>query len=121
MTRAENTTPENIAPADGQTVKQNWSVMDFTSIVISLAGAVFTILPWGVFQSRLAMVDILLMVTPAFILLAALMSFAGTVLRRKTDGTRNPALALTARLLVWATVIGLVGPIIIKFAMLLMN
>ena len=121
MTTAENTTPENTNPAEEQTIKQNWSVMDFTSIVISLAGAVFTLLPWGVFQSRLAMVDILLMVTPAFILLAALTSFAGTVLRKKTDGTRNPALALAARLLVWATVIGLAGPIIVKFATLLMN
>jgi hypothetical protein len=96
----------------------NWTVMDIGSIIVLLSGAVFTLLPWGVFQTRLEDVDILLMLTPAFILVGAILAYAGTVLTKKTTGTRNKVVALTARILVWASILGLLGPIIVKFFLL---
>lgn len=101
---------------------QNWTVMEIASILVSVAGIVYTLLPWGVFQTRLDSVDLALMATPAFILTAALIAYAGTALRKKTAGKpANRVLAGTAGLLVWLSVIGLIMPIMIRFVGLLFS
>ena len=114
MTASENTT----AP-EPTTATPDWSVIDIGSIIVSISGVVFTLLPWGVFQTRLENVDILLMATPVFILVAALLTYATTVLVKKTHGTRNRGIALLARILVWSSVVGLVGVIFFRFLQLL--
>lgn len=101
---------------------QNWTVMEIASILVSVAGIVYALLPWGVFQTRLDTVDLALMATPAFILVAALIAYAGTVLRKKTGGKpANRILAGTAGVLVWLSVIALIMPIMIRFVGLLFS
>lgn len=101
---------------------KNWTVMEVASILVSLAGIVYSILPWGVFQTRLDNVDIALMATPAFILIAALIAYAGTLLRKKTGGKpANRVLAGISSVLVWLSVIGLIMPIMIRFVGLLFS
>lgn len=98
----------------------NWAVMDLASMVVIVAGIVYTLFPWGVFQTRLHNVDIMLMATPVFILISALIAFTGTVLRRKTESPASPfGLSLTLRLLIWGSIIGLIGPIAFRFIGLL--
>lgn len=98
----------------------HWAVMDIASLAVIVAGIVYTLLPWGVFQTRLHNVDIMLMVTPAFIFVSALIAFAGTVLRRKTESPASPfGLALAVRILIWGSIIGLIGPIAFRFITLL--
>lgn len=93
----------------------NWTIMDIAAIAILGSGGVFALLPWGVFQSRLSTLDLSLMFIPAFILVAALISFTATSLRRKTNGTRNSAVAGIGRALIWLSIIGLLGPIFVRF------
>lgn len=101
---------------------QNWTVMEVASILVNVAGIVYTLLPWGVFQTRLDSVDLALMATPAFILIAALIAYAGTVLRKKTGGKpANRVLAGISSVLVWLSVIGLIMPIMVRFVGLLFS
>lgn len=99
----------------------NATLFDIFSIIVSIAGAVYTLLPWGVFQSRLAELDTGLMVTAGFIFVAALIAYIGTVAQKKTNGTRNKATALTARILIWLSILGFIVPIFIRFLTELLN
>lgn len=112
-------TTEKAPLPEGTATGPDWTVIDLGSIVISLSGFVFTLLPWGVFQSRLETVDIMLMLTPAFILAAALLSYTGTLVRKKTNGTRNKVIANIARMLIWVSIAVLIVPIMIKFISLM--
>lgn len=99
----------------------NVTIFDICSILVSLAGAAYTLLPWGVFQSRLAELDTGLMITAGFILVAAIIAYIGTIAHNKTNGTRNKAIALTARILIWLSILGFIVPIFIRFLTELLN
>lgn len=117
----ESTVQESNAPKQqDEATGPNWTVMDIGAIVVALAGEAYTLLPWGVYESRLEAVDIALMVTPVFIFMAAVLSYAGTVLVKKTNGTRSGGTAMTARIVIWASIISLL-PMFIHFIALLLN
>lgn len=99
----------------------NVTIFDICSILVSLAGAAYTLLPWGVFQTRLEEVDTGLMITVAFIFVAAVIAYIGTIAHKKTNGTRNKPIALTARILIWLSILGFVVPIFIRLITELMN
>lgn len=113
--------PDADSPAQEETVAgPNWTVMDIGAIVVALAGEAYTLLPWGVYNNRLESLDIALMATPVFILVAALLSYAGTVLVKKTKGTRSAFAAGLARIVIWGSIITLL-PMFIHFGSLLLN
>lgn len=99
----------------------NVTMFDICSILVSLAGAAYTLLPWGVFQTRLENIDTGLMITVAFIFVAAVIAYIGTIAKNKTNGSRNKPVALTARILIWLSIAGFVVPIFIRLLTELMN
>lgn len=120
-TNTEGTVPDETTPVTADKVTgPSWTVMDIGAIVVGLSGLAYTLLPWGVFYSRLQMLDIALMLTPVFILVTALLTYAGTLLVKKTNGTRNKAAASIARTCVWASMLTLI-PIFIRFISLLIS
>lgn len=120
-TKLELGEPEVDAPVqtDGAT-RPNWTVMDIGAIVVALAGEAYTFLPWGVYDTRLEELDIALMVTPVFIFVAAILSYVGTVLVKKTNGTRSGWTASIARTVIWGAILSLI-PIFIRFISVLIG
>lgn len=112
-TNEETTAPET--PATGP----DWTVMDIGAIIVGVSGLAYTFLPWGVLNSRLELLDIALMFTPVFIFVTAVLTYTGTVLVKKTNGTRNKVTAAIARVCVWAGILSLI-PIFLRFITVLL-